>query len=264
MTRQSPLRRPAARASRRLPALAALTLAAACWSSPDAVMANHPVEPTEAEFTATITREVGYRFLIYLPKDYDADEAVRWPLVVFLHGAGERGDELAKVAVHGPPMQAARGDDLPFIVVAPQCPAGSWWDPDAVAALARHVTREHRVDASRVYLTGLSMGGFGTWETAAKHPDLFAAIAPVCGGGNPLWGHGLARTPVWAFHGDADSVVPPAMTEVMAFGMRRFGRAEPRLTIYPDVGHDSWVRAYNDPELYRWLLSHAREDGADE
>lgn len=235
-----------------------MVAAATCLSSAP-LMASDPIEPTESEFTATVTREVGYRFLVYLPKGYDADETTRWPLLVFLHGAGERGDELAKVAVHGPPMQAARGDELPFIVVAPQCPANSFWDPDGVAALTKHVKTTHRVDPARVYLTGLSMGGFGAWETAAKHPELYAAVAPVCGGGNPLWGHGLSRTPVWAFHGDADSVVPAAMTEAMAMGMRRFGSAEPRITIYPEVGHDSWTRAYDDPELYRWLLQHRRD-----
>src|SRR6185312_8308672 len=121
------------------------------------------------------------KYLIYQPADYDKQD--KWPLLLFLHGAGERGDDLELVKKHGPPKLAAEGKDFPFIVVSPQCPKDRWWEPIELVALLDDIGSKYKVDADRIYVTGLSMGGFGTWRLAFYAPDRFAAIAPICGGG---------------------------------------------------------------------------------
>ncbi|WEK59862.1 MAG: PHB depolymerase family esterase [Candidatus Microbacterium colombiense] len=199
------------------------------------------------------------RHLIHLPDDYDADPGRRWPLVLFLHGAGERGSDLDLAALHGPPMLADAGHEFPFILVTPQCAESSQWvtELSTLSVLLDEVVAEHRVDPHRVSVTGLSMGGFGTWSLAVRYPDRFAAIAPICGG---LWLQSAApirHLPVWAFHGDADDVVPVAATEQIVDELRSLD-ADVRFTRYPGVGHDSWTETYDDPELYDWLLSHRR------
>jgi len=156
-----------------------------------------------------ITIEERLDYLLFLPADYEADGDKEWPLILFLHGAGERGSDLDLVKKHGPPKRVEHDTDFPFIVVSPQCPAGQIWEDNALLGLLDDVLASHRVDTNRVYLTGLSMGGFGTWSLGMKHPERFAAIAPVCGGGQPLFirladerhKSQLRRLPVWAFHG---------------------------------------------------------------
>ena len=130
-----------------------------------------------------VTKEVDISYLLYLPEEYEADKKKKWPVMMFLHGAGERGDNIERVKVHGPPKLIEKGEKLPFIVVAPQCPKNKIWNNDSLLALLDHVLEVHRADANRVYLTGLSMGGFGTFNFGLSHPDRFAAIAPICGGG---------------------------------------------------------------------------------
>lgn len=200
---------------------------------------------------------VTMRHLFALPAGYDADKGKRWPLVIFLHGSGERGDDLKKVTKHGPPKQAEAGREFPFILVAPQCPAGSWWDLAVLDRWLDGVMREFRVDPDRVYLTGISMGGFGTWTWAQKSPERFAAIMPICGGGDPARAGVLKDIPTWAFHGAKDGTVVPAKSEEMIAGMRAAG-AEPKLTIYPEAAHDSWTPTYDNDEVYAWLLAQKR------
>jgi predicted peptidase len=207
------------------------------------------------DFEATVQSNVRMNHWLYLPPDYENQES--WPLLVFLHGAGERGNDLEKVKVHGPPKMIAAGKDFPFVVVAPQCEGNGRWHADAVAALTRHVAQTLKIDPRRIYLTGLSMGGFGTWDTAAKHPDLYAAIAPICGGGNPEQVQRLKGIPAWVFHGARDEVVPLRRSEEMVKALEAVG-GNVKLTVYPDAGHDSWTETYNNPELYDWLLSHDR------
>ncbi|GAA2925569.1 prolyl oligopeptidase family serine peptidase [Microbacterium luteolum] len=199
------------------------------------------------------------RYLIHLPDDYDADPDRRWPLVLFLHGAGERGADLELAALHGPPKLAAAGHEFPFILVTPQCAASSQWvaELSTLSGLVDEVVAAHRVDPARVSVTGLSMGGYGTWSLAVRYPDRFAAIAPICGG---LWMQSAApiRTvPVWAFHGDADDVVPISATEQIVTELRSLG-ADPQFTRYAGVGHDSWTETYENPQIYDWLLSQRR------
>jgi predicted peptidase len=226
-------------------------------------------------FERTLTKAARYEYLLALPTGYDATSEKRWPLLLFLHGSGERGSDVWLVAKHGPPKLLRAGADDPatkqlaenFIVVSPQCPLGVWWDSDAVLALLDDVMATHRVDAARVYLTGLSMGGFGTWDLAMAHPERFAAIIPICGGG-PFGSTYLANINrkaelrslgVWAFHGALDKTVPPVESERMVDLLKRYQVADVNLTVYPDAAHDSWTATYANPEVYTWLLRHARQ-----
>jgi predicted peptidase len=195
----------------------------------------------------------GYRYLLHLPKG-DKNGKKKWPLLVFLHGSGERGDNLQKLKKHGPPKIAAH-KGLPFIVVSPQCPSGSRWKPKIIARMIDDVIAKHPADPKRIYLTGLSMGGFGTWATAAEYPAKFAAIAPICGGGKAEWAKKYGPLPIWNFHGGADRVVPSKLSRVMVEAIKKAG-GNVTYTEYPDVGHNSWTKAYDNPKLYEWFLSH--------
>src|SRR5437016_317959 len=245
-------------------------ISAACFlglnSSP--TMARQSQEPQQAKsFKRKITKTVTAEYLLSLPRDYDGRSRKRWPLILFLHGAGERGADISKVAMHGPPKLARQGKDFPFIIVSPQCPANQLWDNDVLLALLDVVEEKYRVDASRVYLTGLSMGGYGTWSLGLTHPEKFAAIAPICGGGDPivlmLAGPrkvaAIKSLGVWAFHGGKDPVVRPEESERMAEALRKFGCKEVELTVYPEAQHDSWTETYNNPKLYEWFLAHQRK-----
>jgi len=202
---------------------------------------------------------VALEYLLFLPQDYGRDPEKKWPLMLFLHGAGERGDSLGLVKKHGPPKIVGQRPDFLFIVVSPQCPAGSWWPDklDDLSALLDEVEATYTIDNRRIYLTGLSMGGYGTWSLALDQPERFAAIVPICGDGIPRPACRLKDLPVWAFHGAQDKVVPPEESEKMVAAIKRCG-GSPRLTIYPDASHDSWTRTYDNPELYEWLLSQIR------
>lgn len=214
-------------------------------------------------FRGQITKAVALEYLLFLPQDYGRDPEKKWPLMLFLHGAGERGDSLELVKKHGPPKMVEQQPDFPFIVVSPQCPAGSWWPEklDDLRALLDEVEAGYAVDSRRIYLTGLSMGGYGTWSLALAQPERFAAIVPICGGGKPYLARRLKDLPVWVFHGAQDKTVPPEESEKMAAAIKRAG-GSPRLTIYPDADHDSWTRTYDNLELYEWLLE--QEKGAAE
>lgn len=206
-------------------------------------------------FERSITKVVGTHYLLVLPEGYSASTS-RWPLLVFLHGSGERGNELGKVKNNWPRI-IDQCPDFPFIVAAPQCPEDDEWDEDVPIALVNDVIERARVDGDRIYVTGLSMGGHGTWAVACAFPDRFAAIAPICGGGSTSLASRLVRVPVWAFHGENDAVVPLEATREMVDAVNAAGGSA-KLTVYPGVGHDSWVNAYNDPALFRWLLEHKR------
>ena len=184
-------------------------------------------------------------------------DALRWPLLIFLHGSGERGDDLARVKVHGPPKRADVRGDLPFIIASPQLPQDRAWNADWVMPLLDKLLRELPIDPDRVYLTGLSLGGFGTWDVAAAHAGRFAAIAPVCGWGEVAQACALRNLPVWAFHGADDTVVAPEAGRAMVDAVVACG-GKARFTLYPGVGHDAWNPAYADPALYDWLLQQRR------
>jgi predicted peptidase len=214
---------------------------------------------TEQMFQKEITKTVSLKYLLYLPKGYGQKKDQKWPVMLFLHGAGERGNDVNLVKKHGPPKLIDQGKEFPFIVVSPQCPTDSWWPEqvDALAALLDDVQSKHAVDATRVYLTGLSMGGFGTWTLACRYPERFAAIAPICGGGDRYLVSRLKNVPVWVFHGAKDPTVPLQASTDMVEALKRAG-GEVQLTVYPEAQHDSWTETYNNPKLYEWFLSHHR------
>ncbi len=234
-------------------------------------------------FKATLSRSVAYDYLLFLPAAYEALGERRWPTILFLHSTGEAGANLALLLKNGPPKliemttaenstlqtpsEAAKALATEFIILSPQCPVSKGWDADALVALLDDVSAKYRVDPSRVYLTGFSMGGFGTWSLSMKHPHRFAAIAPICGGGDlvdigagmPQKRPALQSLPIWVFHGGKDTAVPLSESERMIDAVKKVsGNNDLRLTVYPEAGHDSWTETYNNPELYRWFLQHRR------
>ena len=200
---------------------------------------------------------IAVNYLLYLPQDYDKDTSKMWPLMVFLHGSGEAGSDLQKVKKHGPPKLIEEGKQYPFIVVSPQAPENEGWEPQVVIRMIKGIASEYKVDKERIYLTGLSMGGFGTWNIASKFPSVFAAIAPVCGGGDTTQVMKLKHIPVWCFHGAKDDVVNPEQSYRMVRALKKFN-PDVKLTVYPDTKHDSWVPAYNNDSLYTWMLQHKK------
>lgn len=209
-------------------------------------------------------RDVTIDYLLFVPRDYGAD-GKRRPLLLFLHGLGECGDhELERVKIHGPAKLVDSRPDFPFVLVTPQCPPPKGamkdvpqaWKPDQLIQLVDHVIANLRIDSTRIYVTGLSMGGYGTWRLVAAYPKRFAAAVPICGGGEPqAMAAALRRVPIWAFHGARDNVVPLARSQEMVDAVRRAG-GRVQFTVYPEAGHDSWTATYNNPEVYDWLLSH--------
>ena len=216
------------------------------------------------KFEKQITIKLDY--LLYLPQDYTQQQDKHWPLIVFLHGSGERGSDIEVVKKHGPPKIVGEKDSPlkdRFIVVSPQCPANQWWKPQDLNYLLDDVIEKYHVDKDRIYLTGLSMGGYGTWEWAEQNPHRFAAIAPMCGGGNPSLAMRLKDLPIWVFHGEKDTAVPIARSEEMVAALQKVGDDRVKFTKYPDAGHDCWTQSYNNPELYDWFLSHTRGDNGE-
>ncbi|PJF21644.1 MAG: phospholipase [Phototrophicales bacterium] len=214
-----------------------------------------------ATFETTVTQSISLDYLLYLPPGYD--ESASYPTILFLHGAGERGDDLTGLYKQGIPAYLAKGNDLPFIVIAPQCLPDETWLTyrEEVILLLDHIIQHYAVDTTRVYLTGLSMGGFGTWDIARLYPERFAAAAPICGGMPWLIDvekatHRLKSLPIWAFHGAKDTVVPLAYSQTMVEALQAVG-GHVKLTVYPDLAHDSWTVTYANQELYEWFLEHS-------
>jgi predicted peptidase len=209
-------------------------------------------------FEKTITKTVGCKYLLFLPEGYGKEQK-RWPLILFLHGAGERGDDLEKVKKHGPPKIVETRRDFPFVVVSPQCPEGVWWTAktETLINLLDEIVARYDVDTERIYLTGLSMGGYGSWALASEYPDRFAAVVPICGGGSRMMSLTLKDVPIWAFHGAKDSVVPLKESKEMVDAINARG-GNAKLTVYPDANHDSWTQTYDNQELYDWLLQYRR------
>ena len=161
-------------------------------------------------------------------------------------------------ALTGPPKIVLKDHTFPFILVSPQCGTEKLWSPEDVINLVNEVKAKLNVDPERIYLTGLSMGGFGTWAAAIEYPDVFAAIIPVCGGGDTSKVCAIKDVPVWVFHGAKDMVVPIQRSEEMVEALKKCG-GDPSFTVYPEAAHDSWTVTYNNPEIYSWLLKHKKK-----
>ncbi len=213
-------------------------------------------------FEKQVVKTLTLKYLLYLPKEYGKEADKKWPVLIFLHGSGERGSDLEKVKMHGPPKLIAAGKEFPFLVVSPQAPGGKGWDVETLNGMLDEVVLKYSVDTSRVYLTGLSLGGHGTWEWATSNPERFAAIAPICGFGSAFSTRRLRTVPAWVFHGEKDPTVPVNEAHLMVDAMKAAG-GDVKLTLYPDAGHDSWTETYNNPELYTWFLSHSRPASAE-
>jgi predicted peptidase len=247
--------------------LAGATAFSGCSTTETSTAPDTQPNQMAKNFVLKTKQTIEVKYLLFLPKGYSAKSAKTWPLILFLHGAGERGTNVWKVATHGPPKNVVEHPDFPFIVVSPQCPEGELWSNETLLALLDEITRSYAVDTTRVYLTGLSMGGYGTWSLGVSHPERFAAMAPICGGGEMISillasrdkAPALKTLGVWAFHGAKDPVVPVEESQRMVDAMKKIGAADVKFTIYPEAGHNSWTEAYKDPELYKWFLEHQRK-----
>jgi dienelactone hydrolase len=200
-------------------------------------------------------------YLLYLPDSYGQDPQRKWPLILFLHGRGERGDDLDRLKVHPLPKTLETETDFPFIVVSPQLPLEflAWSSMiDPLDALLDQLQAIYAVDPKRIYLTGLSMGGYGAWEFVLRYPRRFAAAVPIAGGYEGPRAAlenicDLRQVPLWVFHGASDTIVPPSESEVLVEALQACG-GNVRFTLYPDADHESsFYQAYADPELYQWL-----------
>jgi predicted esterase len=196
-------------------------------------------------------------YLLSLPDGYNNDTAKRWPLVIFLHGSGESGTDVEKVKAHGPPKLVAAGKKFPFILVSPQAQRPPGWEAENLYRLLLDIKGRYRVDNDRVYLTGLSMGGFGTWALAIRHPEEFAAVIPICGGGDTAETWKLRHIPIWCFHGALDHNVPVVMDSQMVSAAKRYNPVV-KFTVYPDLEHNSWERTYNNDSVYQWMLAQKK------
>ncbi|MDB6021604.1 MAG: Phospholipase/Carboxylesterase [Pedosphaera sp.] len=246
--------------------LAASVLAlTSCSSMKKPVAAAVPGKPaidnlSARKFSATLRAD----YLLFLPKDYDARAAKRWPVILFLHGSGERGTNVWRAAIHGPTKFIEKNPDFPFILISPQCPEGHKWSDEIVLGLLDSVIAKYAVDTNRIYLTGLSMGGYGTWSLASTYPERFAAVAPICGGEGSIGvilsmmdkskAPALKKLPIWAFHGAKDTTVALEESERMVKMLKQSGNPNVNLTIYPEANHNSWTETYNNPALYQWFL----------
>jgi len=208
----------------------------------------------------TETQTISY--WLYLPNDYKAAGKKSWPLILFLHGSGECGSDIDKVKVHGPPKilsDPEKAKDWQFITVSPQCPAGYSWSPLQLTKLLDELEKSYKIDKNRIYITGLSMGGFGTWGLLYHFPKRFAAGVPICGGFNPDAAEKFVDTPIWVFHGAKDPAVKLRFSTDLVDAVQAKGGEKIKLTVYPDLEHDSWTVTYENPELYRWLLEQKRK-----
>ncbi len=207
------------------------------------------------------TFNLGY--YIYLPDNYSK---VKLPLVLFLHGAGERGEDLGLIETHGLPKLIKKGKNFPFIIIAPQCPSHLWWsDPlpvDLLSSLIDEVLLLDFVDEKQVYCTGLSMGGYGTFALSIKRPELFSAIISICGGvdiQNYFKLKNLKNMPIWMFHGDQDQIIPLNNSEQI-YNVLKSKNKNIKLTVYKNTGHNSWDKAYDDKRIYSWFLKFKKND----
>jgi predicted peptidase len=264
-----------------LPRPAAIILIAAACLQPGCSHrpTNQPAKIHHAaETTQTMKNSiVGQKLRYIMQPPAGTKPKAGWPLMLFLHGYGECGNDIQIVKKHGPPKLIDKFDSLSTcVIVSPQCPKNSWWRTDALKALVDQVIAERRdIDTTRLYITGLSMGGYGTWSFVSRHPNYFAAAVPICGGGDPFAlpsnrpgskigitnefdPKGLKRAkdlPIWAFHGAKDGSVPIKETKILVESLKAAGSTKVKFTAYKDAGHvAAWQKAYNDPELWKWFF----------
>ncbi len=267
------------------PATPSLTAIPTSTPSPTSTLEPCPLTPGQWPCALDVKVPVGsttvttrVHFLLYLPGDYGKDPQKKWPLILFLHGSGNIGSDLEQLRTAALPYNLDRQTDFPFIVISPQLPAtqpatfGEYTTPilywsgmiDALNVLIDQIIASYPIDSHRLYLTGLSLGGFGTWEFALRYPQRFSAIVPVAGGyiyqsdAIPREICDLKNLPVWVFHGGQDHNVLPVQAQSLVKALQDCG-GNVRFTFYPDADHgQSYQRAYADPELWKWLLEQTK------
>lgn len=233
-------------------ALALCTAGAAFAASSTSTTTRSP----QLARSSTVKGKIHY--LAFLPKSY-SPRGDKVPLIVFLHGSGERGADLEKVKTWGPPAIVEKDPDFPFMVVSPQVAEGEWWDSYQLKSMLDDVLKRYNVDPKRIYLTGISMGGYGAWDFAARYPDYFAAVAPICGGGIPRLATRLKNVPVWAFHGLKDDAVPESESARMVEALKAQG-GNVKYTVLPEAGHvEAWVHAYGQAGLFEWFQQQRKQ-----
>lgn len=222
----------------------------------DTVPVKPPVQDTfPAQQTGITVQKIDTKggnisnYVLYIPDGYNEKKDYKWPIVIFLHGVGEMGNNIDVIKNVGLVKVAA---GKPFVIVAPQCLSG-WWNTQYLEVLYKEVINKYHVDPKRVYLTGLSMGGFGTWDWSAAHPERFAATVPISGGGNASYAAKLKDMPIWDFHCADDPTVNVSNSRDMVKALKAVG-SKILYTEYPSGGHDAWTRTYANPEVYTWLL----------
>lgn len=224
--------------------------------------ADAPPPGTQTAQSVEVATDKGAKTTLHywlaLPPESEKKPEAGWPVIFFMHGAGERGANLDLVKKHGPPKLVGTTPELnKFIIVSPQCPEGRWWDLVALKGLMDHTLKSQPVDKDRIIITGLSMGGYATWGLLAAHPDFAACAVPICGGGDPAKAAAFKHVPLHCYHGSKDTAVPQQKSDEMIEALKKAG-GKPEYTIYPDAGHDSWTAAYGDPKLFRWMLEQKR------
>jgi len=198
-----------------------------------------------------------YKYLLYVPEDYDANRKKKWPMIIYLHGKSACGSDLNNLKRYGIPFFIDRGMQFKAIVVSPQCPSGKNWTSDNwLEPLLDEVAEKYHIDTCRIYLTGMSLGGFGVWDLTIRYPKKFAAVVPLCGGGRPQKVCAMKDVPVWVFHGNKDEQVPIERSEEMVTALRKCG-GSPKFTVLRGQGHDIH-RTYADERIYRWMYRHKR------
>lgn len=220
---------------------------------------RHTVQKLPQKITKK-TNNLNDQFWLYLPNSYEnASKKELMPLIIYLHGSSRRGRDVEQVKANGLASLMDKRDNFEFVVASPQAlsnhPWQSCWQPDDLILFLDHLIATYHIDPKRIYLTGLSMGGYGTWATIGKHANRFAATAPICGGGDPASAKDIGKLPIWAFHGEDDRVVSVERSQEMVKAIKA-ANGNAKLTVYPKVGHDSYTRTYANPKLYKWFLKH--------
>jgi predicted peptidase len=217
------------------------------------VFVYHLSMAQQKSFTTEIEVDTRMNYLLYEPESI-ADKA---PLLVFLHGGGESGDDIEKVKKHGPPMLVENGKEFPFYILSPQNPyKRGFWDDRAVNTLIDKILDQYPIDETRIYLAGLSRGGYGAWRLAMNYPDKFAAMIVICGASAPKnYASRIKDIPIWVFHGEKDQTIPVSESIDMVNALKEEG-ADVQLTLYPDAGHDAWTETFKNEKVFEWLLKH--------
>ena len=211
------------------------------------------------EFNHGSAKHLSNKYLLFLPENY-GKEKKRWPAILYLHGASVRGTNIQKVRRYGLPYKVDQEKDFPFVVISPQCIKGTkWTNANELIDLVDEVCSQYEIDSSRMYVTGVSMGGQGAWYIASQYPERFAAIAPLCGRADTSWALKLSKVPVWVFHGAKDKRCPIYYSERMVEALKALGGII-KFTVYPKEGHDIVTRTYENAELYNWFLQHRKEN----